>query len=160
MADSDEMEMPKPAPELRQLDFLVGKWELSGNTEEGPMGPAATLSGVETFEWMEGGFFLVHHWKGRYDMGGNEMVDAGYEFLDYNPETGKFRTHYFSSFSPYDDKDSHYEGEFEGDALVLVGPARFVRKPSTDGTIRYDCDFPGEDGSWTPFMHAKLTKIG
>jgi len=44
-----------PAPDLRALDRLVGAWEVSGDYVEG----------TSTFEWMEGGFFLLQ----RYDFG-------------------------------------------------------------------------------------------
>lgn len=40
---------PEPAPDLRSLDRLVGTWEQSGDH----------LTGTTTFEWMEGGHFLV-----------------------------------------------------------------------------------------------------
>jgi|SRR5690349_4531539 len=151
---------PQPAPELKQLDYLVGTWKLSGMTEEGPMGPPAQMTGTETFEWLPGGFFLVHHWEGSIDMGARgTMPDVGYEFFDYDPETSKFRSHYFSSFGPYNEEQSHYVGDFDDDKLVLVGPARYVRSLQEDGTIKYDCDFPLPDGNWVPFMHATLTKV-
>lgn len=35
---------------LKELDILVGKWKISGGAE-----------GTVTFEWMEGGFFLLQH---------------------------------------------------------------------------------------------------
>ena len=41
---------PRPNPDLRSLDRLVGTWEMSGE-----------VRGRVTFEWMEGGFFLVQH---------------------------------------------------------------------------------------------------
>lgn len=159
MADDTPMGAPPPDPALKRLDFLVGTWKLTGTTVAGPMGPPAELSGTETFEWMAGGYFLVHRWDGLFAHGQDTMVDAGYEFFDYDPETGKYRSHFFNSGGPYDPRDSHYEGDFDGNALVLVGPARFVRRHEDDDTIRYDCDFRGGDGSWTPFMHAKLTRI-
>jgi hypothetical protein len=39
---------PVPNPDLRSLDRLVGTWELSGD-----------VRGTVTYEWMEGGFFLL-----------------------------------------------------------------------------------------------------
>ncbi|MER5337043.1 DUF1579 family protein [Micromonospora sp. NPDC002717] len=151
---------PQPDPALRRLDYLVGTWKLSGKTEAGPMGPPAELSGTETFEWLEGGFFLVHRWNCAMDLGpAGKVPDVGYEFFDYDPETQKFRTHYFSSFGPYNAEQSHYIGDFEDDKLVLVGPAKYIRKLNEDGTISYDCDFPLPDGNWVPFMHATLTKV-
>ena len=40
----------EPHPDLRSLEPLVGTWTLSGDTQ-----------GAVTYEWMDGGFFLVQH---------------------------------------------------------------------------------------------------
>jgi hypothetical protein len=40
----------EPNPDLKNLDRLVGTWEMSGE-----------VGGRVTFEWMEGGFFLIQH---------------------------------------------------------------------------------------------------
>jgi hypothetical protein len=42
----------EPAPDLRALDRLVGEWEVSGDYVEG----------TSTFEWMEGGYFLLQRY--------------------------------------------------------------------------------------------------
>ncbi len=39
---------PEPNPDLVSLDRLVGTWEMSGD-----------VRGTVTYEWMEGGFFLI-----------------------------------------------------------------------------------------------------
>jgi hypothetical protein len=41
---------PGPSPDLRNLNRLVGTWKVSGGAQ-----------GRVTFEWMEGGFFLLQH---------------------------------------------------------------------------------------------------
>jgi hypothetical protein len=42
---------PQPSPDLKNLgDSLVGTWEMSGE-----------VSGRVSYEWMEGGFFLIQH---------------------------------------------------------------------------------------------------
>jgi hypothetical protein len=43
-----------PNPALRGLEPLVGEWEM-----ESPLGPG--VRGRATFEWLEGGAFLVQH---------------------------------------------------------------------------------------------------
>ncbi len=43
-------ETPKPSPDLKSLDKLVGIWKVSGGAE-----------GTVAYEWMEGGFFLLQH---------------------------------------------------------------------------------------------------
>lgn len=158
MPDDTEFAMPTPDPALKRLDFLVGDWTLTGRTIEGPMGPAAEVAGWERFFWMEGGFFLVHVWESRFAVGGQPVVDAGYEFLDYDSETGQYRTHFFNSLGPYDPAGSHYAGTFEGDALVVTGPARISRKPDTGGSITVFSDVVSGNGAWLPFMAYQLRK--
>lgn len=41
---------PQPDPDLRRLDRLLGTWNVSGGAQ-----------GRVTYEWMEGGFFLLQH---------------------------------------------------------------------------------------------------
>lgn len=159
MSNDDTFQPPVPDPALKRLDFLVGTWKLTGSTVEGPMGPAGEISGEETYEWMEGGFFLVHHWHGTFEVGGTQVVEAGYEFYDYDPETGRYRTHFFNSLGPYDGEGSRYYGGFESDALVVTGPARITRTPNADGTITVDSDVAAGDDQWIPIMRTTLTRI-
>jgi hypothetical protein len=154
MSDDNAYVPPAPDPALKRLDFLVGEWKLSGRTVEGPLGPSMKLDGTETFEWMVGGFFLVHRWNSTF----GDMIDTGYEFFDYDPETAQYRTHFFNSGGPYDEDGSHYAGTFENDALVVIGPARFTRRPVTPDRISYHCEVPGEDGEWLPFMECTLDR--
>lgn len=158
MSDDTEFQMPTPDPALKRLEFLVGTWELTGRLEAGPAGPAGEISGRESFEWLDGGFFLVHRWEGAMTFGGNAMADSGYEFFDYVPATGTYRTRFFNNLGPYDESGSTYAGGFEGDALVVIGPARITRVPDGPDTITYEGDLPDGDGGWIPWMHATLTR--
>jgi hypothetical protein len=45
-----EQKAPEPSTALRKLDRLVGTWEVSGG-----------IQGRLTYEWMEGGYFLLQH---------------------------------------------------------------------------------------------------
>jgi hypothetical protein len=56
----------KCAEGLEALLPLVGKWHTEGEQLEGPLGPAAPFVAVETFEWLDGGHFLVHRMDGRF----------------------------------------------------------------------------------------------
>lgn len=52
---STQRQTPKPSPDLKSLERLVGTWKVSD-----PSGKGA-INGRVTYEWMEGGFFLVQH---------------------------------------------------------------------------------------------------
>ncbi len=57
-------EVPAPDPRLRALDPLVGRWTITGDAE-----------GTTSYEWMEGGFFLLQ--RGRLTRDGTT-----HEFLE------------------------------------------------------------------------------
>jgi hypothetical protein len=53
------------APGLEELRPLVGKWHTEGRQLESALGPASPFVAVESFEWLEGGRFLVHRLDGK-----------------------------------------------------------------------------------------------
>jgi hypothetical protein len=53
------MQMPKPAPELKKVDYSAGTWIWEGDMRPGPMGPGGKMTMTEHNEWMDGGFFLT-----------------------------------------------------------------------------------------------------
>jgi hypothetical protein len=46
--------------EHERLAVLIGKWKTEGRTREMPDAPAATIDAVDTYEWLPGGFGLLH----------------------------------------------------------------------------------------------------
>lgn len=74
---------PASAPNsaLRSLDRLVGTWRASD-----PSG-AGAISGQTTFEWMEGGCFLMQHV--------NFDGAKGIEIIGYDEESKSLKSHYF-----------------------------------------------------------------
>ena len=116
----------EPSPALRRLDRLVGEWELSGD-----------VGGRVTYEWMEGGFFLVQ----RVDLGqegtGMEVIghERGYEA---EPSVDVKSRFYSSTGDTFDyvyelegntltiwfgerGSSAYYKGEFSGDGNTLAG---------------------------------------
>jgi len=63
---------------------MVGTWELKGR-ESGPVGE---IRGRPTFEWMEGGFYLVQHVD--IDYIGRRIV--GTEYIGYDEENDNLRS--------------------------------------------------------------------
>ena len=49
-----QMQMPKPAPELKQYDYFVGSWKLDGDAKPSPMGPGGKMTMTEDVHWMQG----------------------------------------------------------------------------------------------------------
>lgn len=57
---AQEQQVPNRA--LRALQVMVGAWDLKGRD----FTTNAGISGQSTFDWLEGGFFLVHRFNFDY----------------------------------------------------------------------------------------------
>ena len=56
-----QMRIPKPAPELKKLDYFAGAWTTEGEIKPGPMGSGGKFTGTNHVQRMDGAFFLVTH---------------------------------------------------------------------------------------------------
>jgi hypothetical protein len=79
----------KPNPALKRLDTLVGTWSIKGRES----GPDGEIHGQVTFEWMEGGFFLVQHVD--IDYIGRKI--KGIEYIEYDEFSKACTSHYFDN---------------------------------------------------------------
>jgi hypothetical protein len=66
-------EAATPNPGLRALDKLVGRWKVSGEA-----------AGDLSYEWMDGGFFLIA--RGNFEQGGQRTRHV--EIIGYDREVG------------------------------------------------------------------------
>ena len=75
---------PTPSPQTQRLGALVGRWRSEGHI----VGDQPVLiSGTDTYEWLAGGFFLVHH----VDVViGEQRVQALELIGPYDPATDAF----------------------------------------------------------------------
>ena len=116
---------PKPNPDLKSLDRLVGTWKVSGEAQ-----------GQIRYEWAEGGFFLLQHFD--LDHGGRKI--KGIEVIGHLQSLGEtpskdIRTRVYSFL---DGLTLDYVYELEGDTLTIWGgekgsPAYYKGTLSKDG---------------------------
>jgi hypothetical protein len=77
-----QQQLPQPNPDLKGLDRLVGTWNTKGEIKASPYGPAGKIIGTDTYEWLPGGFFLVHRVDVRMGDQKNESIEIiGYDAL-------------------------------------------------------------------------------
>jgi len=121
-----EQQTPKPNHDLKSLGRLVGTWKVSG-------GAAGTVS----FEWMEGGFFLVQH----VDLEQNGQQVKGLEVIGHlqpfgEVPSGDIKSRFYDSMGNTLD----YTYELNGDTLMIWGgekgsPAYYKGTFSEDGNV-------------------------
>jgi hypothetical protein len=152
-------EWKTPAPGLELLTPWLGKWHTEGQQLDSPLGPAAPFVDVETFEWLEGGHFMVHRLEGKL---GQEPA-ACVELL------GKDAQSQLTAQSFYGDGQTRsWRLSEAGKTLVLNGT---WSKGSETFQVRYVASFEEEgntivgtweqsrDGhDWQTFLEARSTK--
>ncbi len=85
-------EQPEPNPALERLNVMVGEWDLKGRES----GPDGEIRGRVTFEWMEGGFYLVQ----RVDIDHIGQRITGVEYVGYDESNGTLKSYFFSNTGP------------------------------------------------------------
>ncbi len=102
-----EQQPPIPNPDLSSLDRLVGIWRVSGGA-----------TGQVTYEWMEGGFFLMQHFDlehGGHKVKGIEVIGHLQPFGEAPSADIKSRI-YDTMGNTFD-----YVYEMDGDTLMIWG---------------------------------------
>jgi hypothetical protein len=159
MTDNDiETSGRRPAPEAenRRLDALVGHWRSEGQTVATRCEPAVRIAGTDTYEWLAGGFFLIH----RVDVHmGDDHVEVIEMIGPYDPAT---RTYPMRSFdhrgnfttmhaSVTDDGVWTFAGDAERATLMIAPDGRTM-------TARWERT---DDGSGSRhWMDMNFTRIG
>jgi hypothetical protein len=155
---SAQMEMPKPAPELKQLDWMAGSWKLDGDTKPSPMGPGGEWTMTEDVHWMQGGFFLVSHSK---FSGAGMGEGSSISIMGYDTDAKKFTYNEFNSWGEAgksmgtaDGKTWTWLGEDN-----KMGKGRFIMNVTspTSYTLQYDMSKDGNN--WTTVMTGTATKV-
>ena len=140
MADDNTnvQQPPEPDPDLKSLDRLVGSWEISGGAQ-----------GKTTYEWMEGGFFLIQH----VDLEQYGQKIKGIEVIGHERQFGAEPSEDIKSRF-YDNMGNtlDYVYELDGDTLTIWAgekgsPAYYEGRFSDDGnTMTGAWVYPGGGG--------------
>jgi len=154
-----QMDSTKPAPELKKLDYFVGKWATEGEIKPGPMGSGGKFTGTNRVQWMDGAFFLVTQSEFNGAMGkGAETAYMGYD--------GDDGTYTYDSFNTLGEAD-HAKGNVNGDTWTWRSETR-VGAQTLKGRLiiqvlsatAYDFRFElsPDDTTWTTVLEGKTRK--
>jgi hypothetical protein len=133
-----QQQPPTPNPDLKGLERLVGTWTVSGGAQ-----------GTATYEWMEGGFFLVQHVElEQYGQQIKGMEIIGHEQQFGAEPSADIKSRFYDNLGNTLD----YVYELEGDTLTIWGgekgsPAYYQGRFNQDGTtITGAWVYPGGGG--------------
>ncbi len=151
---------PKPAPELKKLDYFLGTWTSEGDVKPGPMGPGGKFTTSGNGKWMEGGFFLVIQSDFKSAGMGNF---TGTAYMGYNPDEKVYTYDEFNSAG----ENVHSKGTLDGDTWnwtneFKMGPqtmkARYTMKILSPDSYTFKFEMSADGTKWDTSMEGKATK--
>jgi Protein of unknown function (DUF1579) len=148
-----EHEAPKPGPEHARLEVFVGKWINEGQTVPVGDDPAAKIVTSDVYEWIPGRFAVLHTAYGRL----GDLDVGGVEIIGYDPESGKYTSHFFDSQGHITVDELLYE---DGKWIWKGERIRTTSTFSDDGKVQHSLHEQSEDGvEWHPAMDVTLIKV-
>jgi hypothetical protein len=113
---------PPAVPALQSLAPLIGSWAVSGPGH----------SGTVTYEWFEGGAFILQ----RVELVTDGETSRGVEYIGLDPDSGRLQSHFFGSTG----KILEYTYELVDNTLTIWfggpgSPAKFVGEFNADRTV-------------------------
>jgi len=151
---------PKPDPELKKLQALVGHWTYEGEYKPGPLGPSGKITAEYSAQWKLNGFVLL---ASASEKGAAATVHF-LEVDEYNPKDKAINwttwasdgTHMSGTITVAGDTIT-WEGKFTvgGKEYQLKEP--FVLSADRmSGTAKGDISTDGK--TWTSWFEGKYTK--
>lgn len=142
-----------PDPALARLNVFIGTWHTEGWIMESLYGSVARLTAIDTYQWLPGGFFLIHHVDGH--MGDKEV--KAIEIIGYDPSALKYFTH------SYDNQGciATYQANLLDGAWSIAGKSeRFAGRFTEDGkTLTGSWEMSSDGLNWLPWMDIRLKKV-
>lgn len=148
-----QTETPKPAQELRKLDYFAGTWATEGEIKPGPMGPGGKFTGTNHVQWMDGAFFLVTNSEFHGAVGkGSETSYMGYDSED--------KTYTYDSFNTLGEAD-HAKGNVDGDTWTWLSQTtvgsqtikgRLTQKVVSATAYSFKFEVSPDGATWTTIL--------
>lgn len=141
--------MSAPGPEHARLAPFAGRWRTAGEVLATDSSPALEIAGTDEYEWLPGGWFLLHRVDVRI---GGERVQAleviGWDGASYfmrafdsQGNVGEMQATVLEGVWTFQGDAERFTGGFGEDGRTLSG--RWERR---------------EGDRWLPWMDVRLTK--
>lgn len=140
--------------ELGLLNEFVGIWDTDGMVIEGPEGQPVKFKGTDTYEWLPGGYFLLH----RFEASMPDGNITGIEVIGHDTKNNAYTMHSFDSRGNADVMEGQFEMEswtFVGESTLFTGGFRDSGKVFAGLWERR----AGAGYDWQPWMEVRLNKV-
>jgi hypothetical protein len=141
-------------PEMKPLSFLVGEWKTEGEIHDETSAVKQRVSGQDSYEWVSGGFFLLH----RVDVNmGKDRVEVIELIGSSGPEKDdRFTMHSFDNQGKVAVMKGHLEQpnlfKIEGQGL------RSTLKVAEEGKVMLITWEQFSQGTWNLWITMTLTR--
>jgi Protein of unknown function (DUF1579) len=159
---------PAPSPQIQRLGALVGRWRSEGHIVGEVSVP---ITGTDIYEWLPGGFFLVH----RVDVViGQRPVQALELIGEYDPTTDSFTARAYDNLGNVTVMRARVDDQgvwrFAGgsDVAPVAWPLSADASGAARSTLTVNADRSGmtarwersDDGArWQPWMDMTFTRM-
>jgi hypothetical protein len=156
------------SPQTQRLGALVGRWRSEGHIVGDDPVP---ITGTDIYEWLPGGFFLVHHVDVEI---GEQRVQAIELLGEYDPATGSFTARAYDNQGNVTvmrasvDEQGVWRFTGGGDVAAMARPAAAGAGGAVRSTLTVSADRSGmtarwersDDGAtWQPWMDMTFTRM-
>jgi Protein of unknown function (DUF1579) len=159
---------PTPSSEIQRLGALVGRWRSEGHiVGDAPL----PITGTDIYEWLPGGFFLVHHVD---VMVGEQKVQAIEIIGEYDPATDSFTGRAYDNHGNITvmrarvDDQGVWTFTGGGDVAPVAQPSSADATEAVRSTLTVSADSSSmtakwersDDGfTWQPWMDMTFTRM-
>lgn len=148
-----KISLTKPGSQIRKLNFLIGKWHTKGKILQDASNASTEITGMDTYEWISGGFFILH----RVDVFmANERTEI-VEIIGYDKSRKSF---FMKSFDNHGEAITMY-AVLEKPGVLKLGDKKMkstltVNKGGNTMVAKWELSENGK--TWKPWMDIKFSK--
>lgn len=142
-----------PTAAHKRMGALEGRWRTEGKTVATKDSPAIAIAGTDTYAWLPGGFFMIHHVDVR--MGTDDAKTL--EVIRYDVATNTYLTTFFDNLG----HTGSYRATVNQGVWTFQGSAdRATLTITSDGNTMHAHWERTEDGAqWQDWMFITLTRL-
>lgn len=154
MSESHTEQPSKPSPEHERLGSFIGTWKTEGQTRAAAGVPSIRIVGTDAYEWLAGGFFLVH----RVDVRMGDAEVKALEIIGYEAASQRYSTRFFDNQG---NTGTYQMSVRDGIWTLETKSERATVVFSGDGKAMTAHWERSDDGSsWVPWMDVNFTRVG